>query len=427
MVMREAKLKPVILPALRGVMGDWVYYSCLMQITDISSRVSFADDVHEHQGLSDMIQRALNRTRRRQIANYLKTERQRFFNSLVVAVYGGEPNWHALTNVRNAREDDLLKDISPETVESVGFLTLRGDEKLFALDGQHRLAGIKTVVDEGYEPALDDEVNVIFVAHQRTQEGLERTRRLFTTLNKTARAVTKGDIIALDEDDVMAICVRRLIEETDLFPERRILFVQSNNIPAGNYECLTTIGNLYDVLTILFTQARSELRKAKSALTRSRPDDETLDLYFEYATEFVALLRTYFPELDEFFTSYDVEHTVRMYRGDDEGNALYRPIGLDVFAQIIARVTQETSLSEAIAIASSLPRKLNDPPYTGLIWQPPSGTNAGRIITRNKVAAREILSYMIGRNGSSYSPARLLELYRRETGNPEATLPSQLT
>ena len=242
--MTEKTLQPAILPALRGAMGSWVYYSCLMQLPDISSRVSFADDVHDHQGLSDMIQRALNQTRRRHIANYIKAEPQRFFNSLVVAVYGGEPNWHALINLRNTREDDLLKDLSPETVESVGFLTLRGDEKLFALDGQHRLAGIKTVVDEGYKPALDDELNVIFVAHQRTQEGLERTRRLFTTLNKTARAVTKGDIIALDEDDVMAICVRRLIEKTDLFPGRRILFVQSNNIPPGNYECLTTIGNL---------------------------------------------------------------------------------------------------------------------------------------------------------------------------------------
>ncbi len=258
-------------------MGSWVYYSCLMQFADISSRVSFADDIHEHQGLSDMIQRTLTRTRRRQIANYIKTEPQRFFNSLVVAVYGGEPNWHALTNVRNTREEDLLKDISPETVESVGFLTLRGDEELFALDGQHRLAGIKEVVSEGYEPVLNDEVNVIFVAHQRTPAGLERTRRLFTTLNKTARAVTKGDIIALDEDDVMAICVRRLIEETDLFPGRRILFVQSNNIPPGNFDCLTTIGNLYDILTILFTQAKFPLRKTKPVLTRSRPDDKTID------------------------------------------------------------------------------------------------------------------------------------------------------
>lgn len=414
---------PAILPALRGAMGNWVYYSCLMQFAEISSRVSFAEDVHEHEGLSEMIQRALNRTRRRQIADYIKTEPQRFFNSLVVAVYGGEPNWHALTNVRNIREDDLLKDITPETVQSVGFLTLRGDEKLFALDGQHRLAGIKTVVSEGYEDALEDEVNVIFVAHERTAPGMERTRRLFTTLNKTAKAVAKGDIIALDEDDVMAICVRRLIEQTDLFPGRRILFVQSNNIPPRNFDCLTTIGNLYDVLTILFTQARFPLRKTKPVLTRSRPDDKMLDEYFDYATNFIALLRTHFPELDEFFKADHAPDIVQKYRGTEEGNALYRPIGLDVFAQIIARVTQETSLEEAIAIVSKLPRKLNEPPYAGLIWDPSNG----RIITRNKVTVREILSYMIGRNGPNYPQAELLDRYRTETGNAGATLPSILT
>ena len=64
---------PSILPALRGVMGDWVYYSCLMQFDDLSSRVNFAEEVHTHFGLSEMIQRALNRTQRRKIADYIPT------------------------------------------------------------------------------------------------------------------------------------------------------------------------------------------------------------------------------------------------------------------------------------------------------------------------------------------------------------------
>ena len=424
--MTDMIVQPAILPALRGAMGNWVYYSCLMQLTDISSRVSFSDEVHDHQGLSDMIQRALNSTRRLQIATYIKTESQRFFNSLVVAVYGGEPNWHALTNVRNTREDDLLRDINLETIESVGFLTLRGDEKLFALDGQHRLAGIKTVVEEGYAPALNDQVTVVFVAHQRTQEGLERTRRLFTTLNKTARAVTKGDIIALDEDDVMAICVRRLIEKSGLFPGQRILFVQSNNIPARNYECLTTIGNLYDILTILFTKANFPLRKTKLNLTRSRPDEKILDQYFDYTMEFVELLRIHFPELDEFFTADHAPDIVRKYRGDERGNALYRPIGLEIFTQIITRITRRRSLREAISVTSKLPRELNESPYIGLIWEAGDGEQSGRMITRNKVLAREILSYMIGANGANYTPSTLLDRYRRETGNPTAELPARV-
>jgi DNA sulfur modification protein DndB len=71
---------------------------------------------------------------------------------------------------------------------------------MFAIDGQHRLAGMKEAVVS--QPALGaDEVSLVLVAHQTSKSGLERTRRLFTTLNKTARPVGKGEIIALDEND----------------------------------------------------------------------------------------------------------------------------------------------------------------------------------------------------------------------------------
>lgn len=420
--MSEKNLEQIILPALRGVMGNWVYYSSLMQLGELSSRISFAKDIHKHRGLSSMIQRALLSSRSREIADYIKTERQRFFNSLVVAVYGGEPNWYALNDVRNRREVHLLENIQPETVESVGFLTLRGDENLFALDGQHRLAGMKAVVSDGYEPAIDDEVSVIFVAHEQSAAGLERTRRLFTTLNKTARPVTKGDIIALDEDDVMAICVRRLIEQTDLFHGDRIAFVQSNNVPSTNTQCLTTIGNLYDILTILFTRSNSPLRKQRRFLQMRRPDNETLDRYFDYAKEFFGLLRSHFDELDEFFSAEETTNVVLKHRGRHGGSALYRPIGLDIFTQIISRATKELPIERAVRLAAKLPRDLRIPPYNGLMWDQSSET----IIIRNKVTLREVLCYMIGKNGPRYTAPKLLESYRRLTGDEGATLPRQL-
>ena len=74
--------------------------------------------------------------------------------------------------------------------------------------GKHRLIGIKEAVDE--DPELgEDELSIIFITH-RTEEK-ERSRRLFTTLNKNAVRVSKGEIIALDEDDTIAITVRDLV------------------------------------------------------------------------------------------------------------------------------------------------------------------------------------------------------------------------
>ena len=84
----------VVLPALRGMMGDWIYYSCLMNLADLSSRVRYADEVHKNKSLSDMIQRQIKGNRGKQIAEYLSTQPERFFNSLVIATYGGQPNWH---------------------------------------------------------------------------------------------------------------------------------------------------------------------------------------------------------------------------------------------------------------------------------------------------------------------------------------------
>ena len=71
---------PIFLPALRGVFGDWVYYSCLMPIQELAERVSYAREVHPSKKLSDYIQRTLEVSRQRAIADYLTTQDQRFFN-----------------------------------------------------------------------------------------------------------------------------------------------------------------------------------------------------------------------------------------------------------------------------------------------------------------------------------------------------------
>lgn len=413
-------MKQIILPALRGVMGDWVYYSCLMDLEELSSRVNYAEEIHKNKSLSNMIQRQLRRSRGGHIAEYLRDQPERFFNSLVVATYGGQPNWYALSDVRSRRAE--FQNLSEETVESVGFLTLRGDEKLFALDGQHRLAGIKTAVKKKITQDYNDEVSVIFVAHKNTRKGLERTRRLFTTLNKTAKPVSKGDIIALDEDDVMAICVRRLIEETELFANKRIAFVANNNMPTKNTTSLTTIGNLYDVLTTLFTNAHSDLKRPKAQLQRVRPDDYELEKYFQYSKKFFIRLKKNFHELNKFFATNNTKVVVARYRGSHGGNALFRPIGLEIFTKIIARLSNDMNLAQAVQLAAKLPRDINKAPYEGLMWD----TNKRTILNGHKVTLREVLLYMLGKNAKNYSEQTLLGRYKRETGDDTAVLPEKL-
>ena len=411
--------KKIVLPALRGIMGDWVYYSCLMNLRELADRVRYADEVHKNKSLSDMIQRQIKGPRGKQIAEYLETQPERFFNSLVIATYGGQPNWHALSNV-NAKDKDDLAGLTEEQVSSVGFLTLQGDEQLFALDGQHRLFGIKKAIESGLEQEPMDEVSVIFVAHKATTKGLERTRRLFTTLNKTARPVSKGDIIALDEDDVMAICVRWLVEESKFFRGKRVAFVASNNVPVSNQVSLTTIANLYDVLGILFTSVESELKKRKADLQKARPNDEELKSYYGLATSYFAQIAKQVPELGEFFSADDTTPIVKKYRGGSGGSMIFRPIGLEIFTRIVARLTKDMSLDQAVKLAAKLPRKLDHAPYKGLMWDPSTKT----ISNAHNVTVRELLLYMLG--VSKFSEATLKQRYRKEAGNEDLELPARI-
>ena len=52
---------PIVLPALRGIMGNRAYYSCLMTLRELATRVNYAKEIHANESLSDMIQKALER------------------------------------------------------------------------------------------------------------------------------------------------------------------------------------------------------------------------------------------------------------------------------------------------------------------------------------------------------------------------------
>ena len=407
----------IVLPALRGMMGDWVYYCCLVDLQTLASRVRYADELHKSVRLSEMIQRQLKEARSKEIANYLTTQSDRLFNALVIATYGGEPNWHPLTNVQEKGNTDELDALTPDTMLSVGFLTLRGDEKLFAVDGQHRLSGIKVAVETAADTPTD-EVPVMFVAHEQSDRGLRRTRRLFTTLNKTAKPVSKFDIIALDEDDVMALTIRWLIDENqDMFGDDRIAFVGSSNMPQSNFTSLTTIVNLYDILFTWYTRANISSQSTAAKLKKSRPDDDSLNAYYRHAKELFGALAEGFPELGEFFSAEDTETVVRRYRNE---NALFRPAGLIVFVTIIARLTHKMGLADAVAETAKLPRDLGSSPYAGLMWNP--ATRTIRRFARRSLL--EMLLYMLGR--SQRPEHELLQQYRNEVGNHDLKLPPRV-
>lgn len=407
--------KPTLLPALRGHFGDWVYYASLMPVKELGARVQYAAEIHESKALSDLIQRVLDEGKRSiQIAKYLSTT-ERFFNSLVLAVYGGSPKWLEIGNLR-AKDEGVL-ELIPETAgDSVGFLELSGTEKIFALDGQHRLAGIRRAIRDG-QTLEDEQVPVILVGHKRDAAGLIRTRRLFTVLNKTAVPVVKRDIIALDEDDVMAIVTRRLVETNPAFKAPKIAIIAGQAMPKTNQTALATISSLYDVLKLLFVSDRRSAR----GLRYNRPTDARLDQYYAAAVGyFEALGETYKPVGDLF--SADDPHSVTVkHRGAFGGHLLFRGIGLDLFTRTAVAVAERRNLSipEAVRRMRTMPMDLTKPPYRGVLWEPARSV----ILTKEKTLARDLMFYMARLEEADNS---LLRSYRIALGVRPTTASIQL-
>ena len=385
-------LKALSLPALRGHFGDWTYYSALLPLSTIAARVSFADEIHKSKALSELIQRSLKGgkggSRSKDIAQYLRNEKERFFNSLVVAVYGGNPEWFPIQIQRSSPD---LPD-PPKGEEILGALRLSGSEKLFAVDGQHRLAGMKRLTSEdgSKKPpgALSDLVSIIFIAHRT--DKIERTRRLFTTLNKTAVPVSKMERIALDENDAMAITVRRLVEDHDYFSGPRIAPNHTNNLGSADNIALTTLGNLYDVLRSIFVGSTGKKRRT---LEYERPTESELDKYFQEGIGFFNVLAKVDSAIAAYFMAKD-EKALRkictLERSKKGGSVLFRPIGLAIFAELVT-LLRKRGRKDWLEVLSRLPLSLSKSPYMGTIW-----TERGTIEPKHRVLCRNLLSYMCG-------------------------------
>ena len=211
----------------------------------------------------------------------------------------------------------------------MGFLELRGTERLFALDGQHRVAGIRNALKAGTQIG-DDILTVLFVPHLNDETGVARTRRLFVDLNKRAVPVARKDIIILDEVDLAAILSRRLVDEHPWFSRGQIDVDRFNNTIPKNAQALCSIGTLYDVIRRILPKAlactkdeRDELKHAASL----RLPEERIDYYYRRSLEYFEGLARANGHLRDYLESGPTSGFAVMARGSEERNVLFRPVG----------------------------------------------------------------------------------------------------
>jgi DNA sulfur modification protein DndB len=381
------------LTAIRGYIGTNVYYVTTLTFAQINDQVSRVDEhLHKASSLGELIQRSLT-DNVHSLATYIQEQPDLFFNSIVLAVYDNYPRWQEVV----WRFDD-------QEIFSVGLLEFPGPHKIFPVDGQHRVEGIKQALNKN--PNLsNNRVPVIFISHQNTKEGLVRTRRLFSSLNRYAKPVTLDNIIALDEDDIIAIVTRRLLESNQLFREKRISLNHNKAIDTTDKKSFTSLVTLYECNIELFKLHRHNIKgEAMSGqrltnFLKIRPDDDSIGDFLDYANNFWDALRDTVPSIGEYNID-DSDRPAENFRDSYKGGLIFfRPVGLLPFVQACCTIVRKRGMSftDVLSIAAEIPVELNAIPWKGLVWNDISNT----MIMGNQLLTRLLfIHYLNGRASS---------------------------
>lgn len=397
-------MKAINIPAIRGVIGTQVYYTSSFTFKQIAEYVKPVDEeLHTSQSLREQLQRSLT-TNYKSIKGYILTQNERFFNALVLAVYDGEPVWN-----------ELEIDFKGEVYYNMGFLKLNGEEKIFPVDGQHRVESIKDAIKEN--PELEDEtITVILIGHKKDEEGMKKTRRIFSTLNRYAKPVSTGDIIALDEDDTVAIVTRELLESYPLFMGNRIKIDKKNSkgLADNDFESFTSLITLYETNRIIYRYYVTFRDKSKKVYSdkgvepklKFRPEQKEIDSFEKYVRTFWDTFSLDFEGMKDYLAS-DSSKSALKYRNKENGGLLYfRPIALPQLVAAILEICyrEKMSLNDTIKRVSKMEMCISSSLWSGILWSDKEKT----MIMKYKRLVYLLILYLSNNNNLKKSEIKTL-------------------
>ena len=420
-------------PALRSRIGDWYYYVTTLPFREVAQRLQPATDLVTTRDMSTWIQRNIVEVRARRIADYLINQRQHFFPGIVVGVFQGEPTWYEIDVEENVALTDPALDRNAQY--NLGLLELDGSEKLYAIDGQHRVAGIRAALirldlqedAEHYDRLASEDLTVLFVSADIEREGqLERVRTLFAALNKEAKKVSDAEIVALDEDDAAAIVTRWIATQYDgLRVHTSSVYDESphlvqlgtrDEIPPSNHRSITTIVSLYRMTKGVF---QKEITALNRTFQGNRPDDGELKAIYNEAVMVWDLMGEHDEALGSVLGSDPAEQRAAIHRDENGGHILFRPMGLQSFGRALGLLrTRGIDTRLAVRNLCQLPMSLSESPWVHAVWNP----NTRRMHNDSQPVVEALFLHMVGHQPRS-TRMNLSRRYRELLGLPEGSNP----
>ena len=412
-----------IYPAIKLQMGSeddgWTYYSIKMKMKDVGKEIGFAEDFEESKSLNAIMQRARGTRAKTDIVKFLANRTDRFFSSIVVAARDGSPSFQTV----NLEKDSLgfVEDMQGH----FGLLRFDGGQRYYALDGQHRVTAIQTllndtkqreklgvVIPDGF---ANETISVIIMTTTGSKdEWKKKYRRLFSALNRYAKPVDKDTIIAMDEDDLFAILTRRMVAEYPFFQwsgdalTNEKLQCKGKPISKEGVSYFTSLQTLYAMNHELLKSAANESKWGKD-FEKNRPENEDdIDAWFDELVEIWDALFDAVPALNNDPTLMRTEKAdeKEVIDAGHQNNALFRPIVQELVLAKVARnllnsanTNTKAGMVKALSKLNLISWNMYEAPWVHLIlsknekdkWTMASEDRAKRI-----AVAEEIILWLVG-------------------------------
>ena len=426
----------------------------------------------DERNAQELKQRAPDWTRQPELAAYLLHDRQRKFSTILAVVCPpwvdtpDHPNW----GVDGRATENAIKVQPLDTEGRVCLVDLK-DTHIYALDGQHRVMGIRGVMDvqergrlelkkrDGtstnktysredlldrfrvdigeLQAVLNETISVEYIpsviAGETRDEANRRVRDVFVCINSYAKKTKVGESILLDESNGFSIVARNIATGHSLLKpgNRQRVNWENNSIPKSA-EYFTTLDGIRTIAQKYLTMIDSAKYKKWEPLFKDqvplRPtNDELRDAFADLSRLF------------DLFESLPVFQN--LLRGDDVvkwrefptpeqpervGHLALRPIGQQVLALAISTVIDKGDLTwdevrtklEKLDIDGGFRLHEVANVWYQILYEPRKGT----IIARdgNRELATDILIYLL--KGAEESERRnlldrVIEMRTDETGN----------
>ena len=386
----------------------------------------------------ELAQRNPDWSRQISMTSYLLRNKYRKFGTILVVVspkWVNDPsheNWDPETGRAKVTSIQFEKLIP--SIDEIGVIEV-GSVDVFALDGQHRLIGMRGLKElaagrifpklrsgeakkesiekeeflelNGSTPAelddiFDEKITVEYlpavIAGETMREAKQRIRSVFVAINKNAKKPLAGETILLDEDDGYAIVARAIGKSHRLLQasgtEGRVNW-RNTSIPKRSH-WIVTLQHLRTMSQTYLEHAEPNLVMAweNKKLGTQRPSDEQL-----------AEARTSMSELFDYLAKLPTyQKVMACHRGEDldkiriaETNILTRPIGFTILADAIGQLIHGgESLEKIFEKLEKFDRAggFEQGPKTS-IWWGVTLDSKDRMITANTSTAADLLKWTL--------------------------------